>query len=174
MQYKPPKFPFLSNNFMEHLWYIPQRWRRETVSKTESLVPYPSVFWDVPRDIRAGSAWQSRRLHYPTYWGIRCPLGLGWWRWPRWWAPFLQNFSNDEQSSMKGVVWKEKLLRHLSNLAIKIHPWELGADATKVIAASFPKSKIACTNMSVAPQPKEGLKSHRQILLEDGPEGYAK
>jgi len=84
------------------------------------------------------------------------------------------NFADEEQSSMKGVVRKEKLLRYLANLAVNGHPQELGADATKVIAASGAHSKIARPNLSVAPAPKEGSRSHRQILQEDGPEGYAK
>ena len=68
--------------------------------------------------------------------------------------PSLQNFADEEQSSMKGVVWKEKLLRYLANLAVNVHPHELGADANKVIAASGAHSNIACPNISVAPHPK--------------------
>ena len=74
---------------------------------------------------------------------------------------------------MKGVVEKDNLLRYLANLAINGHPQELGDDASKVIAASGAHPKIACPNMSVAPQPKKGSISHCQILLEDGLEGYA-
>ena len=73
-----------------------------------------------------------------------------------------------------GVVRKEKHLRYLANLAVNGHHQELGADATKVIYASVAHSKIKRTNMSVAPHPKEGSRSHRQILLEDGSEGCAK
>ena len=72
---------------------------------------------------------------------------------------------------MLGVVWKEKNLRYLTNLAVNGHTQELGDDATKVIASRVANSKIACTNMSVSPQPKEGSIHHHQILLEDGPEG---
>ena len=73
---------------------------------------------------------------------------------------------------MLGVVRKEKHLRYLANLVVNGHSPELGADATKVISVSGDHSKIARTNMSVAPHTKEVSISHRQILLEDGPEGY--
>ena len=75
---------------------------------------------------------------------------------------------------MLGVVRKEKHLRYLANPAVNGHPQEMGADATKVIATSCAHSKISLPNMSVAPHPREGLRSHRQILLEDGPEGCVK
>ena len=75
---------------------------------------------------------------------------------------------------MLGVVKKEKHIIYLANLAVNGHSQELGADATKVIAASGAHSKITRTNMSVAPHPKEGSRYHRQILLEDGQEGYVK
>ena len=55
---------------------------------------------------------------------------------------------------MLGVVRKEKHLRYLANLAVNGHPWELGAEATKVIAASSAPSKMARTNMSVTSHPK--------------------
>ena len=35
--------------------------------------------------------------------------------------PFLRNFGNKEQYSMKGVVWKENLLRYLANLTVNGH-----------------------------------------------------
>ena len=88
--------------------------------------------------------------------------------------PFLQNFSNDDQSSILGVVRKQKYPIYLSNLSINGHLQELGYNATKVIYVSCAHSNIACTNMSVTPHPKEGLKYHHQILLQDSPEGYAK
>ena len=75
---------------------------------------------------------------------------------------------------MLGVVRKEKHLIYLANLAVNVHPQELGSNATKFIATNGAHSKIAHTNMYVAPQPKEGSRSHRQILLEDGLEGYVK
>ena len=61
---------------------------------------------------------------------------------------------------MLGVVRKEKRPRYLANLAVNGHPLEFGADATEVIAASGAHSKIAHTIISVAPQPKEGSRSH--------------
>ena len=88
--------------------------------------------------------------------------------------PFLRNFANEEQSSILGVVRKEKYLRYLAKLAVNVHPQELRDGATKFIAASGAHSKNARTNMSVDPHPKEGSISHHHILLEEGPEGYAK
>ena len=64
------------------------------------------------------------------------------------------NFSNKDQSSVKGMVWKEKLLIYLSKLTVNVYTQELGADSTKVIAANGAHSKIACPNMSVSPHPK--------------------
>ena len=88
--------------------------------------------------------------------------------------PFLWNFSNEDQFSMKGVVQKENIRRYLSNLAINGHPQELGADSTKIISASGAHSKITCNNMPLASRPKEYLISRHQILLEDGPERHIK
>ena len=73
-----------------------------------------------------------------------------------------------------GVVKKENIPIYLSNTDVKCHPQELGANDTKIISSSISHSKISYTNMSVALHPKEGSRSHRQILLEDGPEGYTK
>ena len=70
-----------------------------------------------------------------------------------------------------GMVRKDNHLRYLANIAVNIHPQELGADATKVISTSGDHSKIARTNMSIPPQTKEGSIYHRQIILEDGSEG---
>ena len=86
---------------------------------------------------------------------------------------FLRNFAKEEQSSINGVVWKEKLFRYLANLVIKGHPQEFGVDTTKDIDTSVDHSNITHTNMSIAPQSKERSRYHRQILLEDGPEGYS-
>ena len=79
--------------------------------------------------------------------------------------PFLRNSINEDQSSMLGVAQKEKHLIYLANLSINGHLQELGYNATKVIYVSCAHSNIACTNMSVTPHPKEGLKYHHQILL---------
>ena len=75
---------------------------------------------------------------------------------------------------MLGVVRKKKHIRYLANLTVNGHPQELGAGATKAIAVSGAQSKIDRTNMSVAPQRREGSRSYRQIVLEDGLEGYVK
>ena len=46
--------------------------------------------------------------------------------------PFIRNFANKENSSMKRVVLKEKLLRFPANLGVNDHPQELGTDATNI------------------------------------------
>ena len=84
---------------------------------------------------------------------------------PLHYSPFLLNFSNEEKSSMLGVVRKEKHPRYLANLAVNFHPKELGAYSTKFIADSGSHSNIARTNMYVAPHHNKGLRSHHQILL---------
>ena len=66
---------------------------------------------------------------------------------------------------MLGVVQKEKHPRYLANLTVNGHPQEMGAGATKVVSARGAHSKIARTNMSVTPHPKEGPIYHHQILL---------
>ena len=83
--------------------------------------------------------------------------------------PFLWKFSNKEQTSMKGVVWKEKLLIYLSKFSVNGNPQELGPDATKVIYTSSAHSKIDRPNMSIAPHIKECSRPHHRILLKDGP-----
>ena len=74
---------------------------------------------------------------------------------------FLRNSASEEQSSMKGVVWKEKLIIYLANLAVNGHPQELGTNETKVIVASSTKSRTTYHNMYAALYPKEGLIYHR-------------
>ena len=59
------------------------------------------------------------------------------------------------------MVQKEKHLRYISKLNVNRNPQKLGADATRVISASGAHSKIDLTNMSVAPQLREGFIYHR-------------
>ena len=80
---------------------------------------------------------------------------------------FLQNFANEEQSLMLGLVQKEKYLRYLSNLAVNGHPQELGDNATNFIHTSGDPSKIYRTKISAASHTNEGSRYHNQILLED-------
>eukprot|EP00569_Conticribra_weissflogii_P007189 CAMPEP_0171351004 /NCGR_PEP_ID=MMETSP0878-20121228/37862_1 /TAXON_ID=67004 /ORGANISM="Thalassiosira weissflogii, Strain CCMP1336" /LENGTH=1237 /DNA_ID=CAMNT_0011856113 /DNA_START=103 /DNA_END=3816 /DNA_ORIENTATION=- len=81
------------------------------------------------------------------------------------------DFANDEQSDQRKVGANERLLRYLANLAVNGHPAELGADPTKIIRGS----KID-TRKILVPPPREEAPSGgmRKILLEKGPEGYAK
>ena len=83
--------------------------------------------------------------------------------------PFLRNFANMYQYSMKGVVRKYKLLGCLAKLTVNIHPQEFGTYATHVIFTSSTQSNISCPNMFVSPHPKEGSISHHNILLEEYP-----
>ena len=86
---------------------------------------------------------------------------------PIYYPPYFQNLSDEYKSSMKVLVWKEKIPIHLSNLDANRNPQELGDNSTKVISASGAQSNIACTNFSVVPRSREGSGSHHQILLED-------
>mmetsp|Transcript_30589 Transcript_30589/g.64716 ORF Transcript_30589/g.64716 Transcript_30589/m.64716 type:complete len:1244 (+) Transcript_30589:117-3848(+) len=81
------------------------------------------------------------------------------------------DFASDEQSNQKKVGGKERLIRYLGNLAVNGHPPELGADAAKMSKKHSPELSKVLTL-------PEGVKSSdggmRKILLEQGPEGYAK
>jgi len=79
------------------------------------------------------------------------------------------NFANPTQSTQKKVGRTEKLLRYLANLAVNGHPDELGADASKISTSHVDITKnILPKKIEI---PSSGM---RQILLEKGPEGYAK
>ena len=65
--------------------------------------------------------------------------------------PFLWNFTNEEHTSMLGMVRKEKHPRYLANFDVNDHPQELGSDATKVISSRGDYSKIDHTTMFVTP-----------------------
>ena len=70
--------------------------------------------------------------------------------------PLLRNFTNKEQYSMSGMLWKERNLIYIANHSVNGHTHELGDDATNVISTSGAHSKIIHTKISIAPQPKEG------------------
>ena len=83
------------------------------------------------------------------------------------------NFASDEQSDQRKVGAKERLIRYLANLAVNGHPAELGADPTKIKkehSASMSKVLTLPKDL-VLPESSGGM---RKILLEQGPEGYAK
>lgn len=77
-------------------------------------------------------------------------------------------FASGSQSDMKNVLRVEKGLRYLANLAVNGHPSELGADPSKLVVGSSDTTK------SLLPTPPPSNGGMRKILLEKGPEGYAK
>jgi pyruvate carboxylase len=81
-------------------------------------------------------------------------------------------FANDDQADPKKVFQVERMLRYLANLAVNGHPPELGADSAKLatqFTSSVPRPKIP--TVETASPKKAGM---RHILLEQGPEGFAK
>ena len=79
------------------------------------------------------------------------------------------DFASDTQSDQKKVGKVERTLRYLANLAVNGHPKELGADPTKLSNSHVDFTK------NILPKPSSNKSSgNRQILLDLGPEGYAK
>lgn len=81
------------------------------------------------------------------------------------------DFASDEQSDQRKVGAKERLIRYLANLAVNGHPPELGADATKI------KPVHDVSTQQVLTLPKDVAATGggmRKILVEQGPEAYAK
>jgi pyruvate carboxylase len=87
------------------------------------------------------------------------------------------DFSNEEQADPRKLYRTERFVRYLANLAVNGHPPELGADQSKIQLGStgavpkpvMPKTASAAAQASTAVKP--GM---RHILLEKGPEGFAK
>jgi len=83
------------------------------------------------------------------------------------------DFASDEQSDQRKVGAKENLIRYLANLAVNGHPAELGADPAKMKKDHGP----ALSKVLTLPKDFDHANAHggmRKILLEEGPEGYAK
>ena len=78
------------------------------------------------------------------------------------------NFASSGQASQKNVGTTERSLRYLANLAINGHPSELGADPKKMTGNHNDSTKNILPEIEI---PDAGM---RQILLEQGPAGYAK
>ena len=78
------------------------------------------------------------------------------------------NFASSGQASQKNVGTMERSLRYLANLAINGHPSELGADPKKMSGNHNDSTKNILPEIEI---PDAGM---RQILLEQGPAGYAK
>lgn len=81
------------------------------------------------------------------------------------------NFASNEQSDQRNVGADERILRYLANLAVNGHPPELGADPTKITNEHGPGMSRVLTLPKSAAKTGGGM---RKILLERGPEGYAK
>lgn len=80
------------------------------------------------------------------------------------------DFASEEQSDQRKVGAKERLIRYLANLAVNGHPVELGADPTKIVA----EHSVDMTKKLILPEGATSTGGMRKILLEQGPEGYAK
>lgn len=80
------------------------------------------------------------------------------------------DFASKSQSDQRKVGSLDRALRYLANLAVNGHPDELGADVNKLSNDhTDPTRKILPLEV---PRPEDG--GMRKILLEEGPEGYAK
>ena len=82
------------------------------------------------------------------------------------------DFASDEQSDQRKVGANERLIRYLANLAVNGHPPELGADPTKIKS----EHSVDTTKILTLPEgtPASSGGGMRKILLEQGPDGYAK
>jgi len=78
------------------------------------------------------------------------------------------NFAASDQSTQKKVGSTERSLRYFANIAVNGHPDELGADPTKLSNNHKDPTKNLLPHIEI---PDSGT---RQILLEQGPAGYAK
>jgi pyruvate carboxylase len=84
----------------------------------------------------------------------------------------LWDFSNPEQADPRKTYASERLLRYLANLAVNGHPPELGADSSKMQPSAMKRVTPPKMPENIpAGDKKLGM---RHILLENGPEGYAK
>ena len=89
------------------------------------------------------------------------------------------DFADEEQADPRKLYQTEKLIRYLANIAVNGQPPELGADATKVQAASrpsyVPRPKLP-ENLVDKMKAPAGLNKPgwRHVLLSEGPEGFAK
>ena len=78
------------------------------------------------------------------------------------------NFASVSQQTQKNVGTTERALRYFANLAVNGHPDELGADASKLTNDHNDRTRNILPEIEI---PDAGT---RQILLEQGPAGYAK
>jgi len=94
----------------------------------------------------------------------------------------MWNFANEFQSDPRKTYRREKMLRYLANLAVNGQPAELGADPKKLQEASATRSvpRLVVPGSSTSSSSgssgasSTGTKGWRHLLLEKGPEAYAK
>lgn len=86
------------------------------------------------------------------------------------------DFANEEQSDVRKLYATERIIRYLANNAVNGQPSELGADPVKLATGSAAAPLVAAP--SIAKLPKDVRENTdggwRQVLLEKGPEGFAK
>ena len=81
-------------------------------------------------------------------------------------------FANERQADPKKIFKTERLLRYLANLAVNGHPPELGADEKKMGTGLTTEVPAPVVPKVTTESSKKA--SMRQILLDEGPAGYAK
>lgn len=87
----------------------------------------------------------------------------------------MWDFANEEQSDFRKTFETERLMRYLANIAVNGQPSELGADAGKLKMGSAAAPSVPVPKMSDLPKDvRENTSGWRQVLLEKGPEGFAK
>lgn len=88
----------------------------------------------------------------------------------------IWDFANEEQSDVRKLFATERLMRYLANNAVNGQPSELGADPAKLALGSAAAPAVAAPKISKLPGAvRENTKGGwRQVLLEKGPEGFAK
>ncbi|KAL3789965.1 hypothetical protein ACHAWO_002019 [Cyclotella atomus] len=85
------------------------------------------------------------------------------------------DFASDEQSDQRKVGAKERLIRYLANLAVNGHPTELGADPSKITKGHSTNLRKTLSIPTVSAEAAAKLNGGmRKILLEKGPQGFAK
>jgi pyruvate carboxylase len=82
------------------------------------------------------------------------------------------DFASEEQADPRKLFATERLVRYIANLAVNGHPAELGADASKIEKPST--GYVAPPKIVGEAANNSGEGGLRRILLEKGPEEYAK
>ncbi|CAB9498806.1 Pyruvate carboxylase [Seminavis robusta] len=86
----------------------------------------------------------------------------------------MWDYANEDQSDPQKLYETERLLRYLANLAVNGHPPELGADPHKMEDSCHVAVKAPVLPTTLKTTKTKSAGGMRKILLEQGPEGYAK